>query len=781
MADVIVQYPLDYTGQALTNYITGEQQILTAVNHRNYHFIVPKFAPFFVNNFRIFLNNNGQMRALEEGKDYLFSLPFIGASRGCATPVYGAISFNNLQLAGVIVLSYQTLGGDWVLDTEAALEVAANAVYNPRVTSWEVITNAPTTFPPVPHAWDLIDMVGEKELVDQLQKIEQAILSTATQAYSLHLNRLDNPHKVTKEHVGLGNVPNYLPATMVEMDAGKVSNRFVTPAGLGALKNNINQHKNDSANPHKVTKEHVGLGYVQNWPLATPTETIQGTATDRYVGLHGLQAKFNDFLANVSNYVPSIALQLLQQQMTSVLSRLTIEEDSTSSIVTTLQGITRTLSDANQQIGNSVKIDSTNLGAVVANTIAKPTLVGLSERVNGYMGLLRKLSYYQGLNIPVDTVLYPGVNTEDYSFFKLTSKGNTGAADWLAVGQSNLYMYIGAVNNANTGITWTRLSTAAEQTQAVARITNLEELTRLTQTDINTLNTSAGSKLVSFNNLLYYTNKYTQSNYTKVIDLTGLSTDYFFPVWWMDQSYLDKTGNRIYVSITRQESDDYLLNAFGETYADGTPTKQVGAVGFTFETNGNIFSRPSSAMMKVVTHGQTYRDLVRLPRYAMKCYFMYSNKAGQNYPRDANQQDYQVTSFKGGSGVYLRGGLTYMLSTNHTELLQSVRYSRLRTEVELGYYIISALNTQLPGETYPANNREMGFYTRGFHKNDPFLEGAMPITNPNDLPLSSQADDILYSNARTLHYYTKDTLNPTAPVLLVNPDPNGVPTNTNPF
>lgn len=137
-----------------------------------------------------------------------------------------------------------------------------------------------------------------------------------------HVSRRDNPHSVTKEQVGLKNVPNYDVATNDEAEKGEIDNKFMTPlktkdaisslesvksvagktgvvsitkadVGLGNVKNieqaskedlspiktkvddmeiSVNDHIASKSNPHGVTKEQVGLGNVKNEEQVTSSE-----------------------------------------------------------------------------------------------------------------------------------------------------------------------------------------------------------------------------------------------------------------------------------------------------------------------------------------------------------------------------------------------------------------------------------------------------------------------------------------------------------------------------
>ena len=45
----------------------------------------------------------------------------------------------------------------------------------------------------------------------------------------------------------------------------------------------IQLHMEDMNNPHHLTKTDVGLGLVNNYPIATTAEAFAGTITERYI------------------------------------------------------------------------------------------------------------------------------------------------------------------------------------------------------------------------------------------------------------------------------------------------------------------------------------------------------------------------------------------------------------------------------------------------------------------------------------------------------------------
>lgn len=221
-------YQFDPTGTLPANRITGEQHIITAVSGRNYHFVVPTYAPFFADGCTVsYRDIDNNIRYLVEGIDFYFCFQFIAASRSCAKPIYGGISFLNLELAGVVTLVYQTVGGVWTLGPVAINEILSDTTRNPRVTSWEQVAQVPTLFPVVDHEWNLTDLVGMSDVVQSVDEVALAIANkpapTPVADYALI---------PTKDMLGLGNVQNFGVATDAEAQAGTSITKYMTPRAV---------------------------------------------------------------------------------------------------------------------------------------------------------------------------------------------------------------------------------------------------------------------------------------------------------------------------------------------------------------------------------------------------------------------------------------------------------------------------------------------------------------------------------------------------------------------
>lgn len=130
-----------------------------------------------------------------------------------------------------------------------------------------------------------------------------------------HIQNQNNPHNVTKQQVGLGNVTNVEQASKVDFQ-NHLNNHnnphSVTKAqvGLGnvtnveqASKQEFNAHATNRNNPHSVTKYQVGLGNVDNVRQASyeSVEALKREFQEHEDRLNAIEYMFlqNDFTAPI--------------------------------------------------------------------------------------------------------------------------------------------------------------------------------------------------------------------------------------------------------------------------------------------------------------------------------------------------------------------------------------------------------------------------------------------------------------------------------------------------
>ena len=141
--------------------------------------------------------------------------------------------------------------------------------------------------------------ITAKDLTDAL-----ALLPTPIRNHSgLNLDDITNPHRTTKQDVGLSNVPN-LDTTEAVNNEHTHSNKTIldntTESFITALKNaydgavswittngtNLINHLSNNSNPHNVTKSQVGLSNVDNTsdvdkPISTATQVALNDKLDK--------------------------------------------------------------------------------------------------------------------------------------------------------------------------------------------------------------------------------------------------------------------------------------------------------------------------------------------------------------------------------------------------------------------------------------------------------------------------------------------------------------------
>lgn len=316
MPDTPYLYPFDPTGRRADNHIAGEQQVLTPSAWRDFHFIIPKMAPFFQES--LILYHKDAQRIMEEGVDYILTHRFYGASKAIMKPVYGSILFYDKTLAGIVEITYQTLGGEWTVDSTLVNQILSQKQTNPRITTWEQVSGEPTQFPVIDHEWNLTDMVGMTEVKDAIEGLALAVENkeSAGSGFLTHIHDSNNPHGTTKEHVLLGLVENFPISTRAQARAGTHDYSYMTPRRvcqafeqfifaleqrvasleheLQSLKDNtytkaeidamfaalvdreemLNTHL-AADNPHEITGDTFGIGDLENRTL----ETVLGAHT----------------------------------------------------------------------------------------------------------------------------------------------------------------------------------------------------------------------------------------------------------------------------------------------------------------------------------------------------------------------------------------------------------------------------------------------------------------------------------------------------------------------
>lgn len=208
----ITTYPFGPVGNESTNLIPREIHTLSELNDAVRRIIIPKFAPFHLNNIKVeHRQDDGVIVTLKEGLDYSFALEYLAATRSIGSPVYGGIQVKNLLTNGEILVTYQTVGGSFAANSAEVLQNLASKAYNPRTTTWDVVTNVQQLFPPIAHDQSYDYVYGQKEVVEALRALEAAMLADKSDTIMAAILKVTN--NINKETVGLGNLENLAIAT----------------------------------------------------------------------------------------------------------------------------------------------------------------------------------------------------------------------------------------------------------------------------------------------------------------------------------------------------------------------------------------------------------------------------------------------------------------------------------------------------------------------------------------------------------------------------------------
>ena len=140
---------------------------------------------------------------------------------------------------------------------------------------------------------------AQQAALDKLKSDLESIIGSTGTDLSAHLKDFDNPHKVTKDQVGLGKVDN---TADLEKPVSVATQEAINAVQSNLDKTNISleNHIADKKNPHEVTKEQVGLGNVDNTSdLDKPVSHYQQDALDTLS--NSLNTAINNHVGNTNN------------------------------------------------------------------------------------------------------------------------------------------------------------------------------------------------------------------------------------------------------------------------------------------------------------------------------------------------------------------------------------------------------------------------------------------------------------------------------------------------
>lgn len=175
--------------------------------------------------------------------------------------------------------------------------------------------NLGLTKPDVTDYYNITEQNANLDIIDEKITENKETLKAVKTSIDTHIST-SNPHNVTSEQVGLGNVPNvttndqtptYIPSTdTIALSSGeKLSTAF---GKIAKAIETLISHLSNTNNPHNVTATQIGLGNVSNVTTnnQTPTYTVASSNTALSSG-ETLSTAFGKISKAVSSLISHLA------------------------------------------------------------------------------------------------------------------------------------------------------------------------------------------------------------------------------------------------------------------------------------------------------------------------------------------------------------------------------------------------------------------------------------------------------------------------------------------
>jgi hypothetical protein len=394
--------PLDPTGKATTNDITGEQQ---AIGTNPVRIIALNYGAFWASSLVLKDAANGNTLTTSQYFTALvFDLPTAKYAAALNDTIVGLVIITDPTVSANVVVNYQALGGGY----QTPLTGLANdvALYEPstRPTNWPSVIDslAATPASQALHDAGQAGMITFEYVVHALHRMTQMaimgdpISQAAIQAYAnamennqlsglnaqlallyQHEANYDNPHEVSAHQLGA-----YLEAEEQAAIAVEATNRTNADTQLTA---NLTSHETNYNNPHQLTLAQLSMysvGQVNTNITSAQTaisSTITTNATVMNAHINNLNNPHQDSTSNLGTLTVS-------QIQTAIANATTPVSNSATSATTTLSAHMTNYNNPHQvtpaQIGTwtatALQTLLTSLSNHIANT-ANPHKVNISQ------------------------------------------------------------------------------------------------------------------------------------------------------------------------------------------------------------------------------------------------------------------------------------------------------------------------------------------------------------------------------------------------------------------
>lgn len=296
------RYPLDPTGNNPDNLIVNE---VHDIGNKAIRAIAPTYGAYYTDTMSL-VDESTQL-PLVRNVDFSCVELLQDASLRFGKEVCVMVLVLNKNIGSRVRLTYQTVGGQFQYNGSSIVNLYEAAIKDARPVNWADVLNAPNEYPPSFHKHMLEDVQGFEPVVAAIERVRNAIVLSDVPAFDAlidwlqvkfgdvnvdvfklisdldnHLKDSDNPHNLTKEQIGLGNLANYAPVTAAETGSDTPVKKYVTYDMLLSF----------------FARK---LGDVVNYGPVSETETDADTPVTKYVTYDMLLRFFDRKIGNIEN------------------------------------------------------------------------------------------------------------------------------------------------------------------------------------------------------------------------------------------------------------------------------------------------------------------------------------------------------------------------------------------------------------------------------------------------------------------------------------------------
>lgn len=259
MEPIVIRHELDPTGTSPNNYVDDEPHALL---NRNVRALIPTYGAYFTES--LVITDVATGLPLTKGVQYFPAEYYPLPSGMYGKEICGLVVITDTAVSPNVKISYQAVGSYYGTSVEAIIQQLDKMNLDNRPIKWADIINKPDRFNPAHHWHDAGDVIGFEFVVYAIDRLSAAIelgdaashdaiymymdkieamlmveLSQLDSTIQDHKNNTSNPHGTTASQVGA-------------FTKGEVH------ALLNGISDNLNAHVARTDNPHNTHAHQVG-------------------------------------------------------------------------------------------------------------------------------------------------------------------------------------------------------------------------------------------------------------------------------------------------------------------------------------------------------------------------------------------------------------------------------------------------------------------------------------------------------------------------------------------